>query len=109
MKDAKKIIELQQQKVVAWHEKEYADDQEGFLKIVCDNHWMNFQLWHEEDKARRDDMGFEYIYHAKRHIDRFNQARNNFVEAMDKSIYENLSPKEHTPINSETPGMMIDR
>ncbi len=103
------ILELQRQKVIDWHGSENNHDQEGFLKIVADNHWMNYQLWHEEDKARREDKGFEYVYHAKRNIDRFNQARNNVVEALDKTIYEDLKPRENCPVNSETPGMMIDR
>lgn len=107
--DVSEIVEFQKQAVMEWHSSENLAQPEGFLKMVSDNHWMNFQLWHEEDKARREDMGFEYVYRAKRNIDRFNQARNNLVEAMDKSIYEALQPSEEAPVNSETPGMIIDR
>lgn len=103
------ILKFQKQAVIDWHVAENTGNQAGFLKMVADNHWMNFQLWHEEDKARREDMGFEYVYQAKRNIDRFNQARNNFVEAMDKAIFEAINPSENAPVNSETPGMMIDR
>lgn len=107
--NAEDLLQFQREKVAFWHEQENTEKPEGFLNLVSENHWMNFQLWHEEDKARREDKGFEYVYQAKRNIDRFNQARNNFVEAMDKVIYENYLPKENVPINSETPGMMIDR
>lgn len=107
--DVSEILDFQKQAVIEWHSSDNGRKLEGFLEIVSDNHWMNFKLWHEEDKARREDMGFEYVYQAKRNIDRFNQARNNFVESMDKFIYEALKPLENVPVNSETPGMMIDR
>ncbi|HEX2860504.1 MAG TPA: DUF4254 domain-containing protein, partial [Lacunisphaera sp.] len=70
----------------------------------------NFLLWHEEDIARRDDLGFEAVYRAKRNIDRFNQERNNFAEEMDKILAATLQPRESgCPRNSETPGVMVDR
>jgi hypothetical protein len=37
---------------------------------------MNFDLWHQEDIARRDDLGPERVRQAKRAIDRCNQSRN---------------------------------
>ena len=81
-----------------------------FLRLVEENHLRNFQLWHEEDVARRDDLGFEAVYRAKRAIDRFNQERNNFIEAIDQVIVAELHPPAAgCPRNSETPGMMIDR
>ncbi len=75
-----------------------------------ENHLRNFQLWHEEDIARRDDLGAERVMQAKRAIDRFNQERNNFIEEMDKAMVAELQPADSgLPRNSETPGMMIDR
>lgn len=69
----------------------------------------NFSLWHEEDVARRDDLGAESVRKSKRAIDRYNQERNDFVEKMDKALVEILKPRDDCPFNSETPGMMIDR
>jgi hypothetical protein len=67
-------------------------------------------LWHEEDIARRDDLGSERIHQAKRAIDRYNQERNNFIEEMDKALVAALQPADTgCPKNSETPGMIIDR
>ena len=82
-----------------------------FLRLVEENHAFNFQLWHAEDKARRDDMGFEYVYKAKREIDHFNQQRNNRMEAIDEWLFTLLQPAMPTqcPVNSESPGMIIDR
>lgn len=107
---ASEIADLQKTLTDRWHQQSPAAAGTGFLRLVEENHLRNFQLWHEEDVARRDDLGFEPIYRAKRNIDRFNQERNNFIEEMDKAIVAELQPPtEGCPRNSETPGMMIDR
>ncbi len=93
-----------------WHGVEPAAEGEGFLRLLSENHLRNFQLWHEEDVARRDDLGFEAVYRAKRNIDRFNQERNNFAEKMDEAVVALLQPAgSGCPRNSETPGMILDR
>lgn len=83
----------------------------GFLGLVEANHGYNYQLWHAEDRARRDDKGFEFVYLAKRDIDAFNQKRNDAMEAIDDYLYGALQPVQDglCPVHSETPGMMIDR
>ncbi len=104
------IAALQTDLTARWHDVTPAATGEGFALLVQQNHLRNFQLWHEEDVARRDDLGFEAVYRAKRNIDRFNQERNNFIEEMDKAIVAALQPPtSDCPRNSETPGMMIDR
>jgi len=104
------LIAMQEVKAGEWHRTPFAASQSGFLELVEGNHRCNFELWHEEDKARRDDMGFEYVYRAKRSIDSWNQLRNNYIERMDQWIVERIAPfPEGTPMNSETPGMIIDR
>ncbi|MCR6656374.1 MAG: DUF4254 domain-containing protein [Opitutus sp.] len=108
--DATQIAQLQLQLTTQWHETTPAAEGTGLLRLVQENHLRNFQLWHEEDIARREDLGFEPIYRAKRAIDRYNQERNNFIEQMDQAMVLALSPAESgCPRNSETPGMMIDR
>lgn len=108
--DATAIAKLQADLTALWHEQTPAATGSGFQLLVQENHLRNFQLWHEEDIARRDDIGFERIYHAKRAIDRYNQERNNFIEEMDKALVAELQPAESgVPRNSETPGMIIDR
>ncbi len=108
--DPLKIAQLQVDLTATWHQIDPAATDEGFLRLVQENHFYNFQLWHEEDIARRDDLGFERIYQAKRAIDGYNQKRNNFAEEMDKALVAALKPAESgCPKNSETPGMMIDR
>ena len=108
--DAQEIAACQTELTARWHQVPPAAGGEGFFRLLEENHLRNFLLWHEEDVARRDDLGFEAVYKAKRNIDRFNQERNNFAEEMDKAVVAALQPPESgCPRNSETPGMMIDR
>ena len=108
--DAQKIAARQTDLTVRWHQTAPAAAGDGFFQLLEENHLRNFLLWHEEDVARRDDLGFEAVYRAKRNIDRFNQERNNFAEEMDKAVVAALTPAASgCPLNSETPGMMIDR
>jgi hypothetical protein len=110
MFSAPEIAALQARLTAFWHESAPAASGDGFARLVAENHLRNFQLWHEEDIARRDDLGFEAVYRAKRAIDRYNQERNNFIEEMDKAIVAALQPADSgCPRNSETPGMIIDR
>ncbi len=110
MVSASEIATRQNELTVRWHQIAPTATGEGFARLLEENHLRNFALWHEEDIARRDDLGFESVYRAKRAIDRFNQERNNFAEEMDKAIVASLRPPESgCPRNSETPGMMIDR
>lgn len=85
--------------------------QDGLLRLVEENHAFNFALWGAEDRARRDDRGFEFVYHAKREIDHCNQQRNDRMEAIDHYLFKALVPAApgECPVHSETPGMMIDR
>lgn len=106
------IRTLHHDSILYWKEAGIITDRySDFLALVEENHAFNFQLWHAEDRARRDDNGFEFVYHAKREIDHCNQQRNNRMEAMDEWLFTTLKPNaaNDCPVHSETPGMMIDR
>ena len=108
--DAPELAARQTELTARWHQVTPTATGDGFWRLLEENHLRNFSLWHEEDVARRDDLGFERVCQAKRNIDRFNQGRNNFAEEMDKAIVAALNPPQTgLPRNSETPGMMIDR
>ncbi|MEX2241045.1 MAG: DUF4254 domain-containing protein [Burkholderiales bacterium] len=104
------LTALQARKTAEWHEKEFAPTESGLLGVVEEEHRCNFELWHEEDRARRDDQGFEFVYRAKRSIDRWNQRRNDCIEKIDKWLIDRIPPPSGgAPTHSETPGMIIDR
>lgn len=105
------ILSLHDQSIQNWKEEGVQISEQGFNKIVQENHAFNYQLWHAEDRARRNDMGFEFVYTAKRQIDGFNQQRNDCMEKMDQFMVEQFQPAlvSECPVHSETPGMIIDR
>ena len=107
--NASDILAQQRDLTIEWHATAPTDAGNGLAALVRANHSRNFQLWHEEDVARRDDLGAARIMAAKRAIDAFNQQRNDFIEQMDRQLVETLQPPVGgVPFNSETPGMMID-
>ena len=85
---------------------------DGAWPAIAANHEFNLMLWREEDKARRRDVAASEIAANKRHIDRYNQQRNDAVEAIDEAILATLAavtPNADAWLSSETAGAMIDR
>jgi len=109
--DVNSILFLHERSIIDWESSKVALKEVGFLKLIEENHAFNYQLWHAEDRARRDDLGHEFVYLAKREIDGFNQQRNDKIELIDEFIITTLSPSvsKACAVHSETPGMMIDR
>jgi hypothetical protein len=106
--------------VVAFHDRAvrnpdwpiFDDPQSGTWTWVAANHRYNGLLWREEDRARRLDVPPTEIAASKRLIDRYNQKRNDAVEALDERLLGELgrvSPQPGARLSSETAGAMIDR
>lgn len=109
---AAETTDLQAELTARWHEESApaAPDASDLLQLVRENHRRNFDLWHCEDEARRDDLGPEHVRRMKRAIDKSNQERNDCIQRLDEWLVVHLAPRDDgAPLNSETPGMMIDR
>ena len=79
---------------------------------VLTNHRFNGSLWDEEDLARRTLADDAEIAGNKRHIDRFNQQRNDAMERIDDALLRltaGLPRSQAARLSSETAGAMIDR
>ena len=114
MIDPKTITDLHRTTVRRWHKQEIDNLYEGFANLVCEQHKRNFLLWHEEDVARSPDVSDREIAGVKRAIDKLNQQRNDHIEKLDDHLLsqlaaERITPRANAPINSETPGSIIDR
>ncbi|MDW5266653.1 MULTISPECIES: DUF4254 domain-containing protein [Acidobacteriaceae] len=110
MLNALAITAMQDDRTRAWHGAEGATDAEGLLGLAEAQHRANFDLWHEEDKARDPAATDAEIVTVKHAIDRLNQQRNDLVEKLDNRLIE-LAGEQNpvAPLHSETPGLMIDR
>jgi hypothetical protein len=113
MIDTLQIVSVQSLWTQQWHEFYRATSTELPFVAIEDNHHRNFELWHEEDIARRNDLPLERIVEAKRNIDRYNQLRNNSMEKIDDWLLSQIASirveSNRNVLHSETPGMMIDR
>src|ERR1019366_8962111 len=93
MLDAHQITELHDQATLRWHQEEASPGpsafaSEPFLETALAHHRANFDLWHEEDKAREPNASDSRIATVKRNIDQLNQTRNDLVEVLDRTLLE---------------------
>lgn len=85
----------------------------GFRELVGRQHWVNFKLWHVEDRARRKDVDAVVIADCKYAIDKLNQKRNDLIERVDECLIGMLDPllpeDGAERYNTETVGAALDR
>ena len=114
---ASELLEQQLNEVLQWHvkvpEPDYVEVSD-FPSLVSMQHYVNFELWHQEDMARDPDAPDSKIAAVKRAIDVLNQRRNDMIEQMDQYLLDALQSKNikytaDAEMNSETPGSIIDR
>src|SRR5438874_7862128 len=112
MLDALLITRMHDEMTAALHETtdELAIEAgaDGLMAIAMAQHRANFELWHEEDKARVPGVANAEIARVKHAIDGLNQKRNDLVEKMDVWLIDRLDQEPGAPLHSETPGLMID-
>lgn len=114
MIDVQQVLELHERTVALWHTQPIRNDYQGVMRLVCQQHIFNYELWHQEDIARSSDVSDAEIAQVKRAIDGLNQARNDHIEKLDDWLADQLSRQHVAPApqatqNTETPGSAIDR
>ncbi|MCL2661176.1 MAG: DUF4254 domain-containing protein [Acidobacteriaceae bacterium] len=117
MLDALDITRMHDETTRAWHlppEQSIISNEaslfaDNLLALATAQHRANFDLWHEEDKARDPGADDAQIAAVKRKIDRLNQQRNDLVERLDTLLISGLAMQPEAPLHSETPGLIIDR
>jgi len=116
MLDAVEITRLHDQATLRWHQDaawpgpSSAAPPHAFLGLVLAHHRANFDLWHEEDKAREPEVSDASIVAVKHAIAAFNQTRNVLVESIDRTLLAAAGDQNPAaPLHSETPGLIVDR
>ncbi len=130
MLSADAIVALHDRRIDAWHQETveppaaspfHADAAPGanpapdgdWLGLVARQHRANFDLWHIEDEARIPGATDAQIAAVKRRVDLTNQLRNDLAEELDRALLAWLEPRglpnPEAPLNSESPGLIIDR
>ncbi len=108
-----RIVNLYDEWTTLWHNQPQVSATDPLDAAIQNLHRANFELWHEEDKARDLHAGDAAVAAAKHAIDRINQRRNDQIERCDALLLENLAaldlPRPQAELHSETPGLMLDR
>ena len=108
--DAEALRLLLNDAVARWHDAPQShDDPHPMVRLALENQGYNFDLWHEEDKARDKGARAEDIATVKRNIDKLNQQRNDAMERLDEYVLEELARREvepapEAPLHSESVG-----
>jgi hypothetical protein len=111
----KEISELQSAAIGEWYGGEVGQPEIGesdpFRALVLEQCSRNYQLWNQEDQARRTDVDDSVIAGVKRAIDKLNQQRNDLIEKLDEALLGELEAGMNAaaPLNSETAGSIVDR
>jgi hypothetical protein len=116
MLSAEQIVEVQDEETRALHgvmSDSSLDGRSDWLEAVRRQHRSNFELWHVEDEARAPGASEADLAGVKRRVDVMNQLRNDLAEQLDSVLLGWLEPKglpnPAAELNSESPGLMIDR
>jgi hypothetical protein len=112
--EAARVVDFYDHWTTRWHGFPFVAEMTTPLDAAIEGlHRANFELWHEEDKARDVHAEDTAIAAAKRAIDMVNQHRNDQMERCDAILLEKLSaqnlPSPSAELHSESPGLMLDR
>jgi len=106
---------LHEQRLGSWQDAldVLAPEHRGWAGIAELLQLVNTYQWHEEDRSRAHGVGDEVLAAVKRSIDASNARRVRTIEALDVEVMGVLArdglPRPGAPLNSESPGSIIDR
>ena len=114
---AHEITNLHDRLTEMWHDSSeklrIPGDLDDWMTRVALQHRANFELWHIEDEARTPDANDADLANVKRRVDTTNQRRNDLAEDLDRTLLDWLGqrqlPDPDATLNSESPGLIIDR
>jgi Protein of unknown function (DUF4254) len=115
MVKAHPIAALHDRLTERWHESSclIQENLDDWMNRVALQHRANFDLWHIEDEARTPGASDSDLADVKRRIDATNQRRNDLAEDLDRALLAWLNerdlPNPEAALNSESPGLIIDR
>src|ERR1700760_5180902 len=105
MLDALLITRMQDETTQTLHGTTHDSDEmsatassDELMLLATAQHKANFELWHEEDKARVPGVPDAEIVRVKRAIDTLNQRRNDLVEKMDLLLIDHLEQNPAAPL-----------
>jgi cell division protein FtsB len=114
IRDIDFVLNAYEEWIKRWHQDAAIkpDEKDALLRLILQLHECNFLLWHQEDIARRVDVGADTIAEVKRNIDKFNQRRNDSIESIDEWLcsnrYSHLIATD-LPLRTETLGSVFDK
>jgi hypothetical protein len=114
---AHEITDLHDRLTERWHDSSeqwrMPEDLDDWMTRVALQHRANFELWHIEDEARAPGANDADLANVKRRVDTTNQRRNDLAEDLDRTLLDWLGqsqlPDPNATLNSESPGLIIDR
>jgi hypothetical protein len=122
MVNASQITRMHDEATLRWHQETSAcptallPSEDGsispdlLMKVALAQHRANYELWHEEDKARDPAADDAAIAKVKRAIDALNQRRNDLMENLDRMLLAAAGEQNRAaPLHSESPGLIVDR
>lgn len=120
--EAEEIVRISEEVTQKWHREEgKIRSLEEAISVLSSSQYsgiaaniealsiINTTLWHQEDRARDTDAHDSVIAEVKRTIDGLNEARVNMVEEIDSILYKRIEFNIDAPLNTETPGSVMDR
>ena len=85
------LLRRQLDEVVKWHRNSFdAHACSEFVRLVSVQHYTNFKLWHQEDRARDPEASDSTVAEIKRTIDRLNQIVLLYARLHGRSIFKRL-------------------